>query len=348
MAGDQRVGEWHSSGDNGPKPSPVVGCGVHSRRSSTDVDTHECGIIEPGLTTPSNLRLVGAFLLLTSIWGTTWAAIRLGLEGLPPFTGVALRFLVAGTILLALVPVFGVRFRGNRRELALWAMNGGLAFTGSYVVVYWSEQYIPSGLAAVLFATYPLFVAGLAHFVLPGESLSPGALGGLLLGFAGVVLIFSDDLRALGGPNVRAAALVMLASPLVSAVATVAVKRWGGELHPLSLTAVPMLLTAVVVGGLALTFERHVELVFDARSVGALLYLSVVGSAVTFTVYYWMLAHAPATRVALIAYTIPIVAVAVGAALFGEPVRARVVAGGVLVLMGVAAVHGVSKAGAKK
>jgi drug/metabolite transporter (DMT)-like permease len=83
------------------------------------------------LTTPSSVRLVGAFLLLTSIWGTTWAAIRLGLEGLPPFTGVALRFLVAGTLLLALVPAFGVRFRWSRHELALWAMNGGLAFTGS-------------------------------------------------------------------------------------------------------------------------------------------------------------------------------------------------------------------------
>jgi drug/metabolite transporter (DMT)-like permease len=100
-----------------------------------------------------------------------------------------------------------------------------------------------------------------------------------------------------------------------------------------------MLLTATIVGVLAFVFERQVTVVFDLRSVGALLYLAVLGSAVTFTVYYWMLAHAPATRVALIAYTIPIVAVEVGALLFQEPIRPRVVMGGVLVLFGVAVVN---------
>jgi drug/metabolite transporter (DMT)-like permease len=284
-------------------------------------------------------RLYAAFLLLTLIWGTTWAAIRVGLEGLPPLTGVALRFLLAGALLLALVPVLGVRFEWSRRELALWLVNGGLAFSVSYSIVYWAEQHIPSGLAAILFASYPLFVAALAHAALPGERLTGRSAAGVLLGFVGVAVIFSDDLRALGGGDVRRVAAVFLVSPVVSALATVAVKRWGHGLHPLSLTAVPMLLTGLVVGSLALAFEQRAALSFDARSLGALLYLAVLGSAVTFTVYYWMLAHAPATRVALIAYTIPIVAVAVGALLLGEPVRARVLAGGALVLAGVATVN---------
>jgi drug/metabolite transporter (DMT)-like permease len=297
----------------------------------------------------SPARLRAAFLLLTLIWGTTWAVIRLGLEGIPPLTGVALRFALAGALLLALVRHFGVRFTWSRRELGLWAMNGLFSFSASYTIVYWAdsasytivywaEQHIPSGLAAVLFATYPLMVAVIAHFALPGERLGWRAAGGILLGLAGVAVIFSDDLRLLGGANVREVALVMLLSPFVSAVATVAVKRWGQGIHPLSLTAVPMLLTAVVVGSLALVFERQATVVFDLRSVGALLYLAVLGSAVTFTIYYWMLANAPATRVALIAYTIPIVAVAVGALLFQEPVRPLVIVGGALVLVGVAIV----------
>jgi drug/metabolite transporter (DMT)-like permease len=284
---------------------------------------------------PRPARLRGAFLLLTLIWGTTWAAIRLGLEGIPPLTGVALRFAIAGTLLLVLMAPLGVRFVWTREELGLWAVNGLFSFSASYTIVYWAEQHIPSGLTAVLFATYPLMVALIAHFALPGERLRLGAGSGVLLGFIGVAVIFSDDLRLLGGAHVREAALVMLLSPLVSAVATVAVKRWGGGLHPLSLTAVPMLLTALVVGALAFAFERQVPLVLDLRSVGALLYLSICGSAVTFTVYYWMLSHAPATQVSLIAYTIPIVAVIVGALLFREPVRPRVVLGGALVLVGV-------------
>ena len=127
-------------------------------------------------------------------------------------------------------------------------------------------------------------------------------------------------------------------SPVVSAVATVVIKRWGSDVHPLSLSAVPMLMAGVVMGVVAFLVERDRPLVFDVRSVGALLYLAFLGSAVTFTVYYWLLARVGATRVALMAYLIPIVAVAVGAALFDEPLRPRLLAGSALVLAGVVVV----------
>jgi len=284
---------------------------------------------------PGRGRLIAGFLLLTVIWGTTWAAIRIGLEGVPPFTGVSLRFALAGTVLLALARPLGVRLGRGRHERELWVVNGLLSFCLSYAAVYWSEQYIPSGLAAVLFATYPLFVAALAHFLLPGERLAPIAVASMALGFAGVAVIFSDDLALLGGETVRTAALVMLVSPVVSAVASVVVKRWGSDVPPLSLAAVPMLMAGVVMGAVALLVERHRPVVFDARSVGALLYLALLGSAVTFTIYYWLLARVKATEVALMSYLIPIVAVAVGALLFDEPLRPRLLAGSALVLAGV-------------
>ncbi len=288
---------------------------------------------------PLRGRLLAGFLLLTLIWGTTWAAIRIGLAGIPPFTGVAVRFAIAGTLLLAIAKRLGVPLGRARHERRLWVVNGLLSFCLSYAVVYWSEQYIPSGLAAVLFATYPLFVAALAHFLLPGERLGPAAVGGMLLGFAGVAVIFSDDLALLGGESVSRAALVMLVSPLVSAVASVAVKRWGGDVPPLSLAAVPMLGTGVVMGGLALALERGAPLALDFRSLAALLYLAVLGSAVTFTIYYWLLARVQATQLALMSYLIPIVAVAAGALLFDEPLRPRLLAGSALVLAGLVAVH---------
>jgi len=284
---------------------------------------------------PGRGRLLAGFGVLTVIWGTTWAAIRIGLEGVPPFTGVALRFTLAGTLLLALARPLGVRLGRGRHERVLWVVNGLLSFCLSYAAVYWSEQYIPSGLAAVLFATYPLFVAALAHFLLPGERLAPVAAAGMFLGFAGVAVIFSDDLTLLGGETVRRAAIVMLVSPVVSAVASVVVKRWGGGVHPLSLAAVPMLIAGGVMGVVAFLVERHLSPVFDARSVGALLYLAILGSAVTFTIYYWLLARVKATQVALMSYFIPIVAVAVGALLFDEPLRPRLLAGSALVLAGV-------------
>ena len=259
--------------------------------------------------------MVAAFGLLCVIWGTTWAVIQVGLQGIPPLTGVALRFAIAGVLLLL------------------------LSFCVSYGVVYWSEQWIPSGLACVLFATYPLFVAMLAHVLLPDEALSRRELVGIVVGFGGVALIFSTDFAVLGGRQVSVAAVVMLLSPAAAAISSVVVKRWGAGVHPLSLTAVPMALTGVVMGALAVGFESERTLSLDAVSVSALLYLAIVGSAVTFTLYYWLLSHLPAKRLALIAYVIPLIAVLIGT-LRGEPLTPRMLGGSILVLAGVAlAIH---------
>ncbi len=135
------------------------------------------------------------------------------------------------------------------------------------------------------------------------------------------------------------AAAVMLLSPLAAAVSSVAVKRWGGGVHPFSLTAVPMAIGAGLTGVVALLGERDRPFDWNAQSIGALLYLALVGSAVTFTLYYWLLAYLPAKRLALIAYIIPVEAVIIGA-FRDEPITGRVIAGSALVVVGVAlAVH---------
>jgi drug/metabolite transporter (DMT)-like permease len=307
--------------------------------------------------------------LLTLIWGTTWAAIRIGLRGIPPFTGVALRFALAAAALLAVARGLGVRLRGATvvvgaptaagataaaggtaaagavhtaaalppaRPWRVWLVNAAFTFVIPYGVLYWAEQWVPSGLAAVLFATSPLWVALAAHLMLPGERLRAPTVAGVLVGFAGVALIFSDDLRALGGPRVAAAAAVLLISPLTSAFGVVAVKRWGAGLHPLSVAAVPMALTAAVMGLVAWATESGRPLRFDATSVAALLYLALCGSALSFTLYFWLLRRRPATTLSLINYLTPIVALLIGGAALGESFSARTLAGSALVVGGVA------------
>ena len=285
---------------------------------------------------PTRLLALAACALLTLIWGTTWAAIRVSLDGIPPLTGVALRFALAGALLLGMAVYWRVPLGRQPRETRLWVINAVLSFSISYGVVYWCEQWLPSGLAAVLFATFPLFVTLLAHFTLPDERIQPlGALG-TLVGFGGVAVIFSDDLAIHGDPKVAVAAGVMLLSPLTAAVANVAVKRWGERMHPLSLTAVPMLMAGGLMGLAAAAFERDAEFAFGVAPVTAVVYLALLGSAVTFTLYFWLLAHMRASRLALVAYTIPVVAVATGALFLDEPLTARTAAGAILVLLGVA------------
>ncbi|HWN41466.1 MAG TPA: EamA family transporter [Thermoanaerobaculia bacterium] len=282
------------------------------------------------------LLTYAALAALVLIWGSTWAAIRVSLEGIPPLTGVVLRFTLACLLLLALAPVFRVRLGATAIERRLWWVNAVLTFTISYGLVYWGEQWVPSGLAAVLFATFPLFVAVLAHFFLPGERLRTGSFIGVLIGFVGVAVLFSEDLSAVGGPRTAFAATLMLIAPFASAIANVAVKRWGAGVHPFSISGVSMGLGALLVVPLAWFGEREREITFSARPVLAVIYLAVIGSAVAFTVYYWLLRRLPATSLSLINYATPVVAVLIGTLWLGEPFTLRILIGAGLVVVGVA------------
>lgn len=249
---------------------------------------------------------------------------------------MVIRFLLASALLLALVPFLRVRLGKEPKESRLWWINAVLTFTVSYGLVYWAEQWVPSGLAAVLFATFPLWVAVLAHLFLPGERLRPKTFTGVLLGFAGVAVLFSEDLSAVGGPKTTFAATLFLIAPLASAVANVAVKKWGGGVHPLSVSAVPMGLGALLVVPLALSMERGREFAFGVRPLLAVAYLAVVGSSLAFTLYYWLLRRLPATSLSLINYATPVVAVLIGTVWLGEPFTLRIFLGGLLVVIGVA------------
>lgn len=281
------------------------------------------------------LTLAAVFVVLSLIWGTTWAAIRYSLDGIPPLIGVSLRFAIAGSVLLVVALIRRIPLGRAPHERWLWVANGLLSFCVSYGVTYWCEQWLPSGLTAVLFATFPLFVVLLAPLVLPGGGIGRRTVIGTFVGFAGVAVIYSEDFDRLGGTQAWAAALVMLISPLAAALASVLVKRFGGAIHPLSLTAPPMLIAALVMGALSALLERDQVLTFGLKPTLALLYLAVFGSAVTFTGYFWLLKRVTASQAALIAYTTPVIAVATGAVLLSEPVTWRILAGAALVISGV-------------
>jgi len=273
--------------------------------------------------------------LLVLIWGSTWAAIKIGLRGMPPFTGIALRFTIAGALLLVVMRLSGLSIRPDARIAGLWVVNAILTFSVSYGAVYWAEQWLPSGLTSILFATYPLWLALLAHFWLPGERLTPRMATCIVLGFAGVVVIFGDDLVALAGARANIAAAVLMIAPLAAATGNLIVKRWGSGIHPLHLTAVPMLMTGALMGVLAAVTERHRPLTADATAIGALLYLAVIGSALAFTLYFWLLDRLPATQLSLIVYCAPVMAVAIGVLVLGESVSGPMLLGATMVVAGV-------------
>jgi drug/metabolite transporter (DMT)-like permease len=274
---------------------------------------------------------------LTLIWGTTWAAITISLRGFPPITGVALRFAIASALLVGYSRLLGIPLAASSsRERRLRILHGVLSFCVSYGLVFWAEQWVPSGLASVLFATFPLLVAVMAHFALPEERMTIPTLFGSGLGFAGIAVIFAEDFELLGGSMVGLAAAVMLLAPLVSAAVSVAVKKWGSGMHPVPFNAVAMVLATGLMGVVAALVERHRPMVLDPGPIAALLYMAVAGTAVTFPLYFWLLEHMEARQVALIAYGTPVVALFIGAAVMSEPMTVRIWVGSAMVVVGVA------------
>jgi drug/metabolite transporter (DMT)-like permease len=276
-------------------------------------------------------------LFLTLVWGTTWSAITISLRGIPPFTGVALRFALAAALLFVYAWVtrehLSAAGPGQRRLRWLHAV---LTFCCSYGVVFWAEQWVPSGLAAVLFATFPLMVAVIAHFVLPDERMTLPVIAGTVIAFAGIAVIFAEDFEVLGGSVVATASLVMLLSPLSGALVSVCVKRWGSGMHPVPFNAVAMALAAGIMGVFAAVVERERTVALDPGPVAALLYMAIVGTAVTFPLYFWLLEHMEARQVALIGYGTPVVALFVGATFMAEPMTIRTWLGSAMVIIGVA------------
>jgi drug/metabolite transporter (DMT)-like permease len=289
------------------------------------------------MSTPGPLLKAVTLGLLTLVWGTTWSAITISLRGIPPFTGVAIRFAIAAALLIAYARFMAIPLASTgRRDRRLRLLHAVLTFCGSYGVVFWAEQWVPSGLASVLFATFPLLVAVMAHFALPEERMTVPVLVGSGLGFAGIAVIFAEDFELLGGSMVALASVVMLVSPLVAAVVSVAVKRWGSGMHPVPFNAVAMALAAGIMGGVAALVERHREVSFDPGPVAALLYMAVAGTAIVFPLYFWLLEHMEVRQVALIGYGTPVVALFIGAAFMGEPMTVRTWVGSAMVVIGVA------------
>ena len=261
--------------------------------------------------------------------------IKIGLEDLPPFLSAGVRFTIAAGILAGLSWGRGVPFpRGARLHAGLLAV-GSLGFVLSYGVVYWGEQYIPSGLSAVLFATNPLFVLWIAHLALSSERITARKAMGTGLGFVGVALIFGSDL-ALVHPRAPLAAALTLLSPLAAALSSVGIKKWGQPFHPYTLTLLPMSYGAVGLLAISWATEDLAAARWTPAATTATLYLAVFGSVLAFVVYYRLLKEVAVSSLSLITYLFPVVAVALGWVVLDERLTGWMLAGAGLVVAGIA------------
>jgi drug/metabolite transporter (DMT)-like permease len=274
------------------------------------------------------------FAVLCLIWGSTWLGIKIGLEDSPPFLSAGFRFLIATTFLFIWAKKKGVKFSDYKAQALKILIPGFFMYYLSYSLVYWGEQYINSGLTAVLFATLPFFVAIFATLFLKEEKLNWFRLFGLIIGFSGILLIFRDSL-SLKGENLFYGMVGIILSAGFSAYASVRVKRDLYSVEPIVISVFQMGLGTLLLLGSGFLFEKIADFKLTYKSIGALLYLSFFGSAFAFMSYYWLLKRIEVTKLSLIAFITPIVALLLGWLVLGESISGYLISGTVLVIIGI-------------
>jgi drug/metabolite transporter (DMT)-like permease len=277
---------------------------------------------------------VALYALLCVIWGSTWLVIKIGYGGLGPFTVAALRFLLAGALLTIVVPALGARWPRGRIEWSVVVCVGVVLFGADYGLIYWGEQFIDSGLTAILFATLPLFTVALAHVYIPGDHITARKLAGTLLAFLGVVALFGESLR-LDADTLGPMAAIIVAT-VCAAAAGVVTKRHGATLHAATLNAPAMLIGGLVLAATAVATGEHVRVPRDAGTWLAIGYLAVVGSVVSFLVYFSLLKTWSVTSLSFISVFTPAIALALGFVFLDERPTLWTAIGAILILAGVA------------
>lgn len=278
-------------------------------------------------------RLV--WLVLCLIWGSTWLFIKIGLNDLPPLTFAGIRFVIAVLILFTIIWVRRVSLPTSSADWWLLILTGVLSFSLNYGLIFWGEQYVSSGLAALLQATIPVFGLVIAHFYLPQERMTPPRIAGVVLGVCGVGVVFSNQLSVAGG-RAFAGSVAMVLSSLFVAYSNVLVKARATKLDPAIIAAaqmffglIPLLLIGIPLEGNPFHFH------WTVMAVISLFYLALVGSVVAFLLYYWLMRNMDVTKTMLIALVTPVVAVALGMIVLDEKLSWRTFVGGLMIMGGI-------------
>jgi drug/metabolite transporter (DMT)-like permease len=272
------------------------------------------------------------WVILCLIWGTTWIFIKIGLADLPPITFAATRFALAIFLLIPLIWIGRLPWPRSAAEWKLIALTGILQFSLNYSSVFWAEQHISSGLAAVLQAMITVFGLLLAWIFLPAEKITGLKIFAVLLGVIGVSVIFIEQLR-IESFMAFLGCVAIVAGAYCAAQASILVKLRGSSLHPASLGCAqmicglpPLIVYAAVAEGNPFSFH------WTWTAVACVLYLTVLGTIAAFWLYYWLLSRIESTKAMMISLVTPLIAVLIGAIFLNERLPPQTLLGGILIL----------------
>lgn len=272
------------------------------------------------------------WLILSLIWGSTWIFIKIGLKDLPPLTFASARFILAMAILYVVIRFQNIQFPKSKSEWKLILLTGILQFAINYSTVFWSEQYISSGLAAVLQATISVFGLLLAWIFLPNERITKLKIIAVLLGIVGVAVIFIEQLQINDFWAFAGCAAIVIGA-YAAAQSSILVKAKGTALHPAMLLFCQMLCGIPLIIIYALTVEGNpLKHNWTASAILSVFYLTIFGTVLAFWFYYWLLSKIESTKAMMISLVTPLLAVVIGAIFLDEKLPPQTFFGGLLIL----------------
>ena len=280
------------------------------------------------------MSLPAAFLTVIAIWATTPLAIKWSAIGTGYAFAVMARMMIGVALALVLIAVWRIRLPLHARARRSYLVAGLGLFGGMYCT-YWGAQFIDSGLVSVLFGLAPLITSLLASLWLGESALRPARIAGMLLGLAGLVVIFATG-ATLNGANTLAGMGAILVAVTLYSISLVWVKRIGDDSPPLATTAGSLLVATPLFTLMWWLTGGEVPVDAPPRALAAIAYLGVFGSVLGFALYYYVIKHAEAARVALITLVTPELALMLGSVLNGELVTNRVWLGTGLICLGLA------------
>lgn len=287
---------------------------------------------------PSRLPLIVAFGLVYFFWGSTYGAIDIAVEHIPPPLMCGVRFTIAGVFMLGFCVLRGRKVAYNSRQLAEMAVVGVLLLLGGNLTLSYAETHIASGLAALIVAAVPLWFLVLDSLLLGDHHVSPRGKAGLALGIAGLAVLLWPQLVAQSsfGRVQLWASLSLLGGSFSWALGSVLAKKWkSDDVDAFSATAWEMVFAGIANLLVAFVAGDFGRAIWTAKGVGAVVYLVICGSWIGYTAYIWLLGHAPTSKVSTYAYVNPVVAVFLGWLVLHEPIDAYILAGSAIVIASV-------------
>lgn len=287
------------------------------------------------------VQVVVAFAIVYLIWGSTYLAIRIGVQELPAVLFAGLRFLVAGPLMLAYAFWRGARLPTSRRDWTVIAITALMMLVGANGLVTWSEQWVESNQAALIVATSALWMAWFGTWGGRGERLGRWTVVGLMLGFGGVVVLVGAGLQARAAPF--GAYLALLVSPVLWAAGSIYSRRYPVGCAPIMTAALQMVITGLVMTSLGLALGDASRWHWSASGIAALLYLAVLGSCLAYGAYFWLVHQVTPAQLGTYAYVNPAVAVLLGWLILDEHLLRSQVMGTAVILLGVVLVTWASR-----